>query len=66
MYYKIKYQGIAFVECENEKQAQELFDNKEYFMNTIGSQKAEVCDNEEIEFISMFYSENDEEEEDDE
>ena len=36
MYYKIKYQGVAFVECENEEQAQELFDNKEYFMNTIG------------------------------
>lgn len=35
MYYKIKYQGVAFVECENEEQAQELFDNKEYFMNTI-------------------------------
>lgn len=62
MYYKIKYQGIAFVECENEEQAQKLFDNKEYFMNTIGSQKAELCDNEEIEFISMLYSENDEEE----
>lgn len=58
MYYKIEYQGIAFVECENEKQAQELFDNKEYFMNTIASQKAEICNNEEIEFISIFYSEN--------
>ena len=60
MYYKIKYQGVAFVECENEKQAQELFDNKEYLMNAIGSQKVEVCNNEEIEFISMFYSENNE------
>ena len=55
-----------FVECENEEQAQELFDNKEYFMNTIGSQKAEVCDNEEIEFISMFYTENDDEGEENE
>lgn len=63
MYYKIKYEGIAFMECENEKQAHELFDNKEYLMNAIVSQKAEVCNNEEIEFISMFYSENDEEEE---
>jgi hypothetical protein len=54
------------VECENEEQAQELFDNKEYFMNTIGSQKAEVCDNEEIEFISMFYTENDDEGEENE
>lgn len=63
MYYKIKYQGVAFVECEK---AQELFDNKEYFMNTIGSQKAEVCDNEEIEFISMFYTENDDEGEENE
>lgn len=61
MYYKIKYYGIAFVECENEEQAQELFENKEYFMNTMVSQKAELCDNEEIEFISMLYSENDEE-----
>ena len=41
-------------------------DNKEYFMNTIGSQKAEVCDNEEIEFISMLYSENDDEGEENE
>lgn len=64
MYYKIKYRGTAFVECENEEQAQELFNNKEYFMNTMGSRKAEVCDNEEIEFISMLYSKNDEEEED--
>lgn len=62
MYYKIKYQGVAFVVCENKEQAQELFDNKEYLMNAIGSQKVEVCNNEEIEFISMFYSENDEEE----
>lgn len=62
MYYKIKYQGVAFVECENEEQAQELFDNKEYLMNAIGIQKVEVCNNEEIEFISMFYTENDEEE----
>lgn len=63
MYYKIKYEGISFVECENEKQAQELFDNKKDFMNTIVSQKAEVCNNEEIEFISMFQClfENDEE-----
>ena len=57
---------IKGIKCENEEQAQELFDNKEYFMNTIGSQKAEVCDNEEIEFISMLYSENDDEGEENE
>lgn len=62
-YYKIKYQGVAFMECENEKQAQELFDNKEYLINIIASAKVESCDNEDIEAISTVYSENDEEKE---